>query len=94
MMKPVEHLQLSPRVALRPGDQFRTTQGSGPLFGGKHHLGPFSTFRLLQLEANRTRIYATAMDVKNGTTHTLYVSGPRYKTGDTVFIPFKVRKVK
>lgn len=92
-LKPVEQLQLSSRIALKPGDQFRTVKGTGPLFGGKHALGPYSTFRLVQLERNCTRVYAEAVDVRSCQTHTLYVSGPRYQQGDTVMVPFKVRKV-
>lgn len=90
-MRPVEQLQLSPRVVLKPGDLFRTMKWSGPLYG-EHPIGPFGMFTLIRLEANRTRVYAEAIDHETGMTHTLYVKGPRYKSRGFTFKVFKVRK--
>lgn len=89
----VTHLQLSPRIRLEPGDEFRNIKGTGPYYGqAKTRLGPFGTFTLLGFEQNRTRVYVHAE--KDGRHYTLYVAGPRYQEdGGSVYEPFRLKKV-
>lgn len=91
-MQAVSELRLSPRVVLRPGDQFRTVRGSGPMYG-ECPLGPFSTFQVVRLESKRTRIFAECIDQSTGMTHTLYVAGPRFRSGDMVYRPFRLKRI-
>lgn len=90
--KPITEFQIHEKFTLRPGDRFRTRRGSGPAYG-KTALGPFSIFQVVALTQARTRVYAECLDLKSGTTHSLYISGPRFKDGDVIKKPFDIKRV-
>lgn len=91
--KPIPEYQIHEKFILRPGEKFRTRRGSGPMYG-KHELGPFSTFQLLSLTQARSRVFAECIDTKSGTTHSLYIAGPRFKDGDVTKRPFDIKRVR
>lgn len=97
-----ETLQLSPRVVLRPGEQFRAGRG-GPRYG-KDSLGVRGAFECRRIWRRGSRVFVDCVEIAAiegkligyGRAFTLFVEGKPYRSAHcpgVVHVPYKLRRL-
>lgn len=101
-IKQQETLQLSPRVVLRPGEQFRAGRG-GPRYG-KDSLGVRGAFECRRIWRRGSRVFIDCVElaalagnaIGYGRAFTLFVEGKPYRSAHcpgVVHVPYKLRRL-